>query len=123
MGHKLCLVVCRNFEKETAAVLAARGFEDVTPAWFPDHCHNSRVDWGALIAALQAAKADGREICLAGGGCLAARRDLPPELAALSLQSGGHCTNQFAGRSLTDSLIRQGAFLMTPGWLANWQGY
>ena len=123
MVRNLCLVVCRNFKQEATAVLDSEGFENVTLAFFQDHCRCFSVDWKPLSAALQAAKTDGREISLVGGSCLATRRDLPQELASLCPQQNGHCLNQFAGRDLTDSLIRQGAYLMTSGWLGHWQEY
>jgi PAS domain S-box-containing protein len=123
MVPKLCLLVCRNFRQEATAVLDTEGFENVTLTFFPDHCRGFRVDWEPLSAALQAAKTDGQEISLVGGSCLATRRDLHQELVSLCPQQNGHCLNQFAGRDLTDSLIRQGAYLITPGWLGHWQEY
>ncbi len=124
MVHKLSLAVCRNFEKEAAAVLASPGFEEVTAVIFPHHCGGSaQVDWQPLLAAMGAAQADGREVCLVGGGCLAARRDLPEALAALRPQPNRHCLSNFAGETLINNLVRNGAYLMTPGWLANWREY
>jgi hypothetical protein len=119
MGDKLCLAVCHHFEREAAAVLD--GFEDVILAVFPSHCGRPPLQWAELNRLLPPVPGNCTQGIVIGSCCLANLKDPPPELESWRLHRLEVCQELLLNRSILQAYLREGSYLVTPGWLAHWE--
>lgn len=113
----LCIFICGNFRPELAAAVRAEGWDDVVVHAFPPHCGRPPLDWQQVAARLPP---DCDRVLLLGQACL---HHLPPPPAGfpdLRIEVLSQCFHVFAGETLVDEAIAEGAYLLTPIWLANW---
>lgn len=118
---RLHLLVCKGFCREVSAVVAAEGFEDVSVTAFPSWCGMPPLQRDALVSAFPADLGAGDCVHVFGGACLRCLADpgqLPgnPKVHALD-----QCFELVAGKTFVRSLTAEGAWLLTPGWLATWK--
>jgi hypothetical protein len=120
MPVELTLLVCAKLRRETEAALKTPGLEGVRVAVVPAACDVRAPQRTELARAVAARVEACGPCCLLGGSCLTGV-ELPrmPELEAVR---GPTCFHLLANGELVDHWIRQGAHLVTPGWLANWRG-
>ena len=115
----LCILGCHNFQPEVAAAIAAEGWSDVVSAEFPARCGRPPVDWNELRALLPAACS---QVVLLGRACLN-RLGMPPaDFPPVRIEPQEQCFHMVAGRQMVDEAISEGAYLITPAWLADWRG-
>lgn len=121
MPRRISLLVCENFAAELQAVLKDLPHEGVEVHCFPSDCTQSAFDLQCvdrLIATHHDAAVD--EMHVLGACCLAGmQRSLFPE--DWHVHYFDQCFYMFVNRALVDFLIQQRAYLLSPGWLANWQ--
>lgn len=119
MTTTLTLLCCENFRAEIEAAIAAEGWTDVAVRVFPAHCGRpllSRNELGALLG-----PGEGNAMVI-GNACLAGLDASDGNRPQLKLIRQEQCFHMVAGRSLVDEAISRGAYLITPGWLADWRG-
>ncbi len=126
MTHKLCILVCESFEKETMAVVESEGWGDVSVAAFPARCGRPPIGWDDL-APLIRARTECDQVRVFGGCCIAGLHDPPQELAHIQREQPHvfhkmeQCFHLLAGRGTINNYLAEGAYLLTPGWLAHWR--
>jgi signal transduction histidine kinase len=126
MAHKLCILVCEFFERETMAVIESEGLNDVAVATFPARCGRPQIKWDELAQIIQASGACD-QVHILGGCCVAGIGDPPEELGHAQHEQRylvhkiEQCFYPLVGRDITDNYLKQGAYLVTPGWLAHWR--
>jgi hypothetical protein len=125
MPPRLQLLVCQNLEREVAAVLKSEGLEEVGVATTPARCHGPSLagEQPTVPEGADAGKGDGGRTCVVG--CNILKGSLPaPTGPRAGLGAGSdQCFELLIGRPYTEHLIREGAYLLTPGWLAHWRRY
>ena len=117
MTGKLCILCCRNFEPEVRAAVAAEGWGDVGVAGFPARCGRPPASWDELRPLIGN---DCTRVVILGRACLKELGEQPAGWPPVRLVPLEECFHLVAGRTLVAEAIRGGAYLLTPGWLADW---
>jgi signal transduction histidine kinase len=120
MPGLICIATCENFASEVAAVVAAEAWPDVAALHFPSRCGRPRLEWDELHGLLPTGA---QHLVLMGRACLAGLGTPPPGFPSTQTVSLQQCFHLIAGPTLVDEAIDQGAYLVTPSWLANWRGH
>jgi signal transduction histidine kinase len=117
---RLCILVCESFQREIESLAATSAYPDVEFAAFPDRCTHPSLDWADIRLAIGQPERF-RHICIIGGCCLA-KLDSPPEdLLHSEINRLHHCFGLLLGEYALDRYVQEGAYLVTPGWLATWR--
>jgi diguanylate cyclase (GGDEF)-like protein len=119
MTGKLCLLCCENFRAEIETVVAAEAWTDVAVAVFPARCGRPPLAWDDVRPLLEP---NCTQAVVIGNACLASLEAPPKDAPPLRLVRQEECFHMLAGRTLVDEAIDRGAYLITPGWLADWRG-
>jgi hypothetical protein len=119
MTGTLSLLCCENFRPEIEAAVAAEGWTDVTVGSFPARCGRPPLSWNELHPLLGPA---GTGAVVIGNVCLAGLDKATGNAPPVKLVRQEQCFHMVAGRSLVDEAISRGAYLITPGWRADWRG-
>jgi|GEM_PF-1464794 len=115
----LALAVCKNFEDEARAALAGLEPSDVSLAVFPACCGRPPLQTRELTELIGPRCGDGVEVI--GSVCCAGLRrapELPDGWRVHALES---CFELLAPRPMLDAQLRDGAYVLTPGWLRGWR--
>lgn len=120
MKDRLCVLSCRNFHAEVAAAIAAEGWEDAVCVAFPARCGRPPLAWDELRALIPA---DCGQLLLLGRACLQALGKPPAGFPAIRTLAFGQCFHLVAAAERVDAAIADGAYLLTPSWLADWRGH
>jgi PAS domain S-box-containing protein len=119
MAGKLCLLCCGNFRPEVEAAVAAERWTDVAVAAFPSRCGHPAVSWEELRPLV----ADGStQVMILGRACLEGLGSAPAGWPPVRLVEQVECFHLVAGSALVDDAIARDAYVITPGWLADWRG-
>ncbi len=116
MAGRIAFLLCEHYRKEALAVLTAEKLENVVVATFPARCGCpplAKEELPALIDSL----GDVEQIEIFGATCLSGlvfNRD------NLHIHKLDHCFQLVAEPTIIESCLKRGAYLTTPGWLANW---
>jgi diguanylate cyclase (GGDEF)-like protein len=126
MQNKLCLLVCRNYFAEVNKVIWQEGFTDVTVKSYPQICiDNKNTD--SILETILSKENPPQDQVFISDDCpmkgIFNRNFLQAEknLAKPESQLPRHCLQMFANRELVEYFSQNGAYLVTPGWLANWK--
>jgi signal transduction histidine kinase len=114
------MLLCDSFAPEIAALTGAGDLADVEFATYPAQCGCPPVTWDDIRCAAGASERFGR-IYVHGGCCLTGLNDPPNDLSHCRIEPRINCFSLIAGDYAVDRLIREGAHLVTPGWLAQWE--
>ena len=106
----LSLHVCANLVREAAEALRARGHAGVRVVAFAPTC-DGRM-------ARQPPLAPGPGDVVVGGPCVA---EVAPGTGPSQRLAGQTCFHLLAEPARVEALLREGAFAVTPGWLARWR--
>ena len=117
MTPTLCVLCCHGFAAEVRAAIAAEGWADVVAADFPVHCGRPPIGWDELRPLLPAGCS---RVVVLGRACLGGLGDAPPGFPRVQLERLEQCFHIVATPSLVDAAVAGGAYLMTPGWVADW---
>ena len=117
------MLVCGGVGAEAKAAAAAAGWDDVDVVPFPLACDPGSPGTVSLGEAVHA-DADGTsDVVVLGGHCLAALGDGGEHGSSARLCRLDRCLDLLAAGRQLDALIRGGAHLVTPGWLAGWRSH
>lgn len=124
MTAKLCLIICEHLEREVRRILEAEDFQDVTLMSFPASCHRVRREPVGLTDVLCHCASLNCHVAVLGGNCLGKRPDSSPQQNQYyDFHRVDDCFEMLLSKDMLDSYYQQGAYLLSPGWLANWQHY
>ena len=118
--NKLYLVTCDNYRRELAHLLHAEDFKDVELLIAGLRCGRPGSQWQSLTDVLPPSALDSN-VRLLGCACLGADNASSQELCGLRSQPNAHGCYLFTAKELLDRLIREGSYLVTPGWLLHWR--
>lgn len=111
--QQLTIAVCENFFKEACGVCREQGWKDTDLVSFPARCGRPMLK----DKEINSISADNSNTIVVGGSCLSQLTNTP----GLSIVSEANCFSYICGTSQVQQLLRQGAYLVSPGWLKDWQ--
>lgn len=120
MNGRLCIFVCHNFRAETAAAVAAEGWPDVVVAGFVSRCGRPPTSWDELREMLAD---DCTQVAVLGRACIAKLGAPPADFPPTRVYPQEQCFHLIAASTLVNEAISDGAYLMTPAWLAQWRNH
>lgn len=112
MKNKICLVSCSTFYKELQHVL--QEYTDVDASAYQSACHHQ-----------SATKFDNRlknqyENVTIVGGCVFDEENLDQDIG---INKVNNCFYMFCPQTLIDNEIKNGAYIVTSGWINKWEYY
>jgi len=128
MKNKLCLVICGNFYREVQTIIESENYKDVTLCTFPSECVNyKKVEDHDLQKIIDKNKDECfcyEVICNAGcvniKGIINARENADDVFHITNTEL---CFGLLVNRGVIDRYIREGYYILTPGWLSKWKHY
>jgi signal transduction histidine kinase len=119
MTGRLCILSCRNFNKEIGAIIATEEWDDVATCAFSSCCGRPPITWDEVRALLSE---DIEQLVVLGSVCLKNLCKPPADFPPTHVVHVEQCFHLVADRHLVDDIISIGGYLVTPGWLADWRG-
>lgn len=118
MTETIGIAVCRNFLPELRAIIQRENWKEVVPIEFPASCGRPRLSERSLGDLLAPAFASCRVIHVFGSVCL---QDLTGTVdGRIVIHRRDQCFSLVACETLQRVMQREGGYLLTPGWLADW---
>ncbi len=116
----LCILTCGSFGMETASI--ARDFDtsQVEFKIFESRCGRPPLTWDDVRAMVGSPEQYGA-IRIFGGCCLANFQEPPADLQHCSFICLENCFEMIASKRTISRLVTEGAYLVSSGWLADWQ--
>ena len=113
------LLICDSFRKEAKEYLRQRGYGQVSVETYPTLCHLAKPMGRVIESHIKGRPDERRHPCVLIGGC----GGLPPTTGDLSSVSywPRHCVYFLLPRSEIDRRVREGEYLLSPGWLMHWK--
>ena len=122
MENKLCFLACKNFEKELQAVVESEQFDGVKAVAFSSRCSTSSAKWDELKSIADAIE-DCNTFHVLGGCCISGLENGGEKIEKFHFHKMSQCFHLFADQNLIDDYIRKGFYLLTSGFLENWQNW
>ena len=121
MAPNFSLIACANFDREILALQSSPDFQDVRFKTLSVACDQVDAEWHGLDEAVGSFRNDGGSVCIFGSYCLTrAAKDFGPGEAWRSVQKG-QCFEWVADKEVLDRFLQDGALLVLPGWLRDWE--
>jgi diguanylate cyclase (GGDEF)-like protein/PAS domain S-box-containing protein len=123
MARNLTLIACANFDREILAIQSSPDFRDIRFKALPVDCDQVEAEWHGLDEAVASFCNDGCSVCIFGSYCLThAAKDYGSGEACRSVQKG-QCFEWIADKKVLDGFLQDGALLVLPGWLRDWEAH
>lgn len=119
MSETFGIVVCEHLKREVEAVVASRGWTDVRPVTTATRCDRRPANWDALRPLFDPTASGCAAGCVLGTTSCLPATPLPARRWAVVRRPV--CMQLFVPGPLVDHLLRTGAYLVTPGWVAWWE--
>jgi len=120
MTPRIALLVCEHYQRELAAVLASETFPEAVMSAFPARCNRPPLTEEELQESL-APLGEVERVEVFGAACCLARIDMPPDgTSPLRCHGLDQCFETIADGEQIARCLRDGAYLVTPGWLSDW---
>ncbi|MBE3109261.1 MAG: diguanylate cyclase [Acidobacteria bacterium] len=121
MARNFSLIACANFDREILAIQSSPDFRDVRFKTLPADCDQVEAEWHGLREAVGSFRDDGCSVCIFGSYCLTrAEKDFGLGEACRFVQKG-QCFEWVADKESLDRFLQDGALLVLPGWLRDWE--
>lgn len=112
-------MACEYLYPEMKAAVEAEGFSDLEIRLFPARCGRPPIRWEELEEGISESDEAGVEIF--GSYCLQNLENMASHYPHCKLNQQEQCFNLLCSPGLVNSLQQNGAYLLTPGWLACWK--
>lgn len=119
MDGRIAILLCEHYGREAQAVVAAAGFTEAVVAPFPARCNHPPLLPEELNETLFVL-GDCDRVHLFGAACCLANIEEPPAGSPHILHRLPQCFSMIADQEVIDRAIGEGAYIITPGWLADW---
>ncbi len=116
----LKIITCDNYKREFEQILLSEDFKDVELVSAGLRCGRPGPHWQSVSAILPH-DTPLSDVRLLGCACLSAHDTVPKALSALRCRPNAHGAYLFAPKDFLDTLVSEGSYLVTPGWLTNWR--
>jgi diguanylate cyclase (GGDEF)-like protein len=119
MAGRIAFLLCGHYRLEARAALAAEKLDHAVAASFPARCGRPPVAREELIAMMDAL-GDVEEVHVFGASCLTGLADFTSNGYDVHIHKTEQCFHLAAEPALINRCLKKGAYLTTPGWLADW---
>jgi diguanylate cyclase (GGDEF)-like protein len=119
MTDKIAFAVCEHYQREAQAALTAEKLDHAIVVTFPARCGRPPLT-GEELSALIDPLDDIEQIEVAGAICLTDIAGFTSNRCGIHVHKLDQCFNLVADLALINRCLKKGAYLTTPGWLANW---
>ncbi|MBI5179682.1 MAG: DUF1638 domain-containing protein [Nitrospinae bacterium] len=124
MPHKRAVAICDSLKREMEVLLAEREKGEYELITFPGQCHKAgKMDCSLFCANAQQNFQRFDTVEIFNSGCFAHPADPSPQCRHCFKHFEQLCFYMLADRTMVDTLMASGAYLVTPGWLRHWQQY
>ncbi len=89
----------------------------------PLECEGPLKSWEEVIDRVRAADADVASVIMLGGSCVAGASPPPEGFHVHRVRDADRCFDLVHDTESVDRLVREGAYLVTPGWLRGWRSH
>jgi diguanylate cyclase (GGDEF)-like protein len=120
MTQKFNLIICSHFSQETKAALDLKSKDDGSVTFYSAQCGKQPISCKQLGVQIPEISKN-EHVLIIGGFCMANLKEPELEYAHCRLHHAEQCFYMFADKEIIDSYLRQGAYLVTSGWLARWK--
>ncbi len=117
---RLSVMVCELFKDEIKAIAASGDFPELEFSTYVNRCGRPPLTVAELRGTL-GSTAEYDRVILLGGCCLAELESQPNPSMECRIIRLDSCFSLVAGSFSVNRYLREGAYLVTPGWLQNWQ--
>lgn len=121
MAGRIAFALCAHYAREARAALEAEHLEDAILIPFAAHCGRPPLSPEDLSAQIDAA-GDIEQIHIFGAACLAGFSEIDRPGCKIILHKLDQCFYLAADPACIFTCLQEGAYLTTPGWLAQWHG-
>jgi PAS domain S-box-containing protein len=112
-AHHLTIAVCENFFQEASLICQEQGWEDINLVSFPARCGRPMLSQKEIAILTP----DISSTIVIGGLCVSYLNNT----SDFSVVSETNCFSYICGASQLAQLLRQGAYLVSSGWLKDWR--
>ncbi|MEE9911513.1 MAG: diguanylate cyclase [Deltaproteobacteria bacterium] len=119
MAGKIAFALCEHYRQEARAAIAADKLDNALVISFPARCGRPPLT-GKELAALIDPPGDIERIEIFGGCCLNDLAGFTSNQYDVHIQKPECCFDLIADPVLITRCLKKGAYLTTPGWLADW---
>jgi PAS domain S-box-containing protein len=119
MTGRLVIAVCETFKPELEAAVASGPAGDTLATTFGCRCGRGSLRWEDLPSDDELGV--GSELHVFGAACLFGLKRDAGARPRVHLHQLGLCHELIAPRSVAESLLARGAYLVTPPWLKEWE--
>lgn len=123
MPNKLQIIICEKFQHEVSTIIEREKFDDVVMDSFHSNCHLPRIDTSPLLKTLDNGTNGHGRICIL---CTQYIKDLDNNQASCDDSNTikiDLCFEMLCNKNLVDQYLKEGGYLLTPGWLRRWRQY
>lgn len=121
MNEKLCIIVCKNFVEEVEFIIKKNNMKNVEVAAFLPECIYSKGGKNGQLEVIKSCQETYNKIIVIGGTCC---KDLDENIIdseKCKIHRLEYCFELFTNRDIIAHFISEKAYLVTPGWLRNWE--
>ena len=123
MTEQLHLFICEHFKEETDAVIASGAFSDVAISYFPARCSRPILTSKSLSALPMFKRPSHDENVVCGCSCMTSTDKAFLDDRDIIYLDHVTCFEMFAPSELINQRMSEGAYIVTPGWLADWKSW
>ncbi len=116
------LGICDNFKLEAEALQKADGINKFDIISFPSKCGNPQLSLEEVESLFTNCEPTS-SIHLFGSCCIAHLSKDLDKFKGCTFHHFSQCFHMFCNNRYIDSLLQKGAYLVSPGWVANWQAH
>jgi len=120
MAGRIAILLCDHYRREAETVLEMEGFSEAFIVAFPARCNRPPLLPEELEATLLSLGDCERVELFGAACCLANIQDSPDRPPHLRIHRLPQCFSLIADQDIINRSLREGVYLVTPGWLANW---
>ena len=120
MAGKIAILLCNHYRREAEAALAMGDFKEAVVAAFPARCNRPPLSPEELKPILLTLSDCEQAEIFGAACCLINLQDFPEGPPHVRLHRLPQCLSMIADQEIINRNVREGAYLVTPGWLANW---
>jgi diguanylate cyclase (GGDEF)-like protein len=119
MAGRIAILLCDHYRREAEAVLALEGFTEAAVAAYPARCNHPPLlpeELSGILFPL----GNCEQVDLFGAACCLVNIADPPDGSTHLLHRLPQCFSMIADQEIINRSLLEGAYLVTPGWLADW---
>ena len=117
----ITLAVCTNFLPEAEIIVKRGELENVTLISWDATCQGAPITWDEMATLFNQSNRPTDQLVIIGS-CFSRSLPSPPEaLNHIHLEQLDHCFDLICAKEMVASLINEGSYLTSSGWLKSWR--